>query len=119
VLLLALEDSDRRLQDRIRTLIPGEPIPGRLYYMTRIQQGGAVATIEAWLETLPSGVRGPARRVPRPRRLSWRSQSGPSCVTIFQRAAFGDKDHRAALAMQRINSEPALTGLGPRSMTCW
>jgi hypothetical protein len=59
VLLLALEDSDRRLQDRIRTLIPGEPIPGRLYNMTRIQQGRAVATIEAWLETLPSGCGAP------------------------------------------------------------
>jgi len=53
VLLLALEDSDRRLQDRIRTLISGEPIPSRLDCMTRIQQGLVVPTIEAWLETLP------------------------------------------------------------------
>jgi hypothetical protein len=52
VLLLALEDGDRRLQDRIRKLIPGEPIPPRLHYMTRIHQGLVVQTIEAWLETI-------------------------------------------------------------------
>jgi hypothetical protein len=40
-------------------------------------------------------------------------------VTIFQLAALGDEDHRAGLVMSRINSEPALTELGSRSMTCW
>jgi hypothetical protein len=54
VLLLALEDGDRRLQDRIRTLIPGEPIPARLDYMTRILPGMVVPTIEAWLATVPA-----------------------------------------------------------------
>lgn len=54
VLLLALEDGDRRLQDRIRTLIPSQPIPSRLNYMTRIEYPDlVVATIDAWLETLP------------------------------------------------------------------
>jgi hypothetical protein len=52
VLLLALEDGHRRLQDRIRQLIPDEPIPPELHYLTRIQPGFAVATIEAWLETI-------------------------------------------------------------------
>jgi hypothetical protein len=52
VLLLALEDGDRRLQDRIRKLIPGEPIPSLLHYMTRIQPGMVPATIEAWLATI-------------------------------------------------------------------
>ena len=52
VLLLALEDGDRRLQDRIRTLQPGEPIPARLHYMTRIGIGLVVPTIEAWLQTV-------------------------------------------------------------------
>jgi hypothetical protein len=51
VLLLALEDGDRRLQDRIRKLIPG-PIPPQLHYMTRVHQGLVVQTIEAWLETI-------------------------------------------------------------------
>ena len=49
VLLLAL-GGDRRLQDRIRTLQPGEPIPARLHYMTRIEHGLVVPTIEAWLQ---------------------------------------------------------------------
>lgn len=52
VLLLALEDGDRRLQDRIRKLIPGESIPPLLNYMTRIQPGMVVPTIEAWLATV-------------------------------------------------------------------
>jgi hypothetical protein len=52
VLLLALEDGDRRLQDRIRKLIPGESIPPLLHYMTRIQPGMVVLTIEAWLATI-------------------------------------------------------------------
>ena len=49
VFLLALEDGDRRLQDRIRKLIPGESIPPLLHYMTRIQPGMVAQTIEAWL----------------------------------------------------------------------
>lgn len=52
VLLLALEDGDRRLQDRVRKLIPGEAIPPLLNYMTRIQPGMVVPTIEAWLDTI-------------------------------------------------------------------
>lgn len=52
VLLLALEDGDRRLQDRARELLAGEPIPPLLSYMTRIEPGMVVDTIEAWLETL-------------------------------------------------------------------
>jgi RecA-family ATPase len=52
VLLLPLEDGDRRLQDRIRTLQPGDPIPWRLDYITRLVPGVVVPTIEARLETL-------------------------------------------------------------------
>jgi hypothetical protein len=52
VLLLALEDGDRRLQDRIRKLIPGAPIPPQLNYLTHIHQGLVVQTIEAWLEII-------------------------------------------------------------------
>jgi hypothetical protein len=54
VLLLALEDGDRRLQDRARKLLHGQPFPQRLDYMTRIEPGLVVATMEAWLETLPN-----------------------------------------------------------------
>jgi hypothetical protein len=55
VLLLALEDGDRRLQDRARELLADAPIPAALHYMTRIQPGTVVATIEEWLATLPDG----------------------------------------------------------------
>lgn len=52
VLLLALEDGDRRLQGRARELLQGDPIPPLLNHMTRIEPGYVVPTIEAWLETL-------------------------------------------------------------------
>jgi hypothetical protein len=51
VLYLALEDGDRRLQNRCKQLLNGAPIPERLDYITRLtQQGSVLATIEAWLE---------------------------------------------------------------------
>lgn len=49
VLLLALEDGDRRLQERARRLLDGRPIPRRLAYMTRVEPGLVVETIAAWL----------------------------------------------------------------------
>jgi hypothetical protein len=49
VLLLALEDGDRRLQDRCRRLLDGEHIPGRLDYVTDATPGQVLAVIEAWL----------------------------------------------------------------------
>jgi hypothetical protein len=52
VFLLALEDSDRRLQDRMRRLRPDKPIPKLLTYMTELH-GSAPDTIRAWLGTLP------------------------------------------------------------------
>lgn len=48
-LYLALEDGDRRLQDRCRTLLEGAPIPEAFDYMTTIEPGAALATIQAWL----------------------------------------------------------------------
>jgi len=52
VLLLALEDGDRRLQDRCRTLMPVRSIPAALHYMTRIEPGMVVQTIRKWLEDI-------------------------------------------------------------------
>lgn len=50
VLLLALEDGDRRLQERCRTLLgPGEPIPPLLDYLTVVQPPELLATIAEWL----------------------------------------------------------------------
>ena len=47
VLYLALEDGDRRLQERIRQLIPDEPISVDFAYTTRIEAGQVVHTIDA------------------------------------------------------------------------
>jgi hypothetical protein len=53
VLLLALEDGDRRLQDRARQLLgSGEKIPGRLHYLTRLEPNMLIPTMEAWLGTV-------------------------------------------------------------------
>lgn len=52
VLLLALEDGERRLQQRCRALLPkGQAIPQLFNYLIRIQPDTTVlATISAWLE---------------------------------------------------------------------
>jgi hypothetical protein len=50
VLLLALEDGDRRLQDRCRKLLLGDAIPKRFHYITRVMPGHLLDTIEAWLD---------------------------------------------------------------------
>lgn len=50
VLYLALEDSDRRLQDRCRQLLDGAPIPPKFEYLLRVASPGAVTpTIATWL----------------------------------------------------------------------
>jgi len=55
VLYLALEDGDRRLQQRCRVLLAeDEPIPDRLDYLTRIEPPGTVlTTVRAWLDAEP------------------------------------------------------------------
>lgn len=54
VLYLALEDGDRRMQDRCRVLLgDGVGIPEMFHYMTRILPGMAVPTIEAFLRLYP------------------------------------------------------------------
>jgi hypothetical protein len=53
VLYLALEDGDRRLQDRCRRLLAGDPIPEEFQYQTRIEPGRAADTIGAWLRWRP------------------------------------------------------------------
>ena len=52
-LYLALEDGDRRLQDRCRKLLDGQPIPERFHYLTRVETGRAVETVETWTEQHP------------------------------------------------------------------
>lgn len=53
VLYLALEDGDRRMQARCRTLLRGRPIPPTFDYLTTIQPGEVLATVKAWLERHP------------------------------------------------------------------
>ena len=61
VFYLALEDGDRRMQARCRTLLdheyrPAEPIPPRFQYKTEVRPGLLPATIAAWLDRYPSGL---------------------------------------------------------------
>jgi hypothetical protein len=48
VLYLALEDGDRRMQDRCRTLLNGRQIPAKFHYVTDCTH--PLMTIESWLE---------------------------------------------------------------------
>jgi hypothetical protein len=50
VFYLALEDGDRRLQDRCRKLLRGDSIPREFEYLLRLEQGRVVDTITAWLD---------------------------------------------------------------------
>jgi AAA domain/Transcriptional regulator, AbiEi antitoxin len=49
VLYLALEDGDRRLQDRCRRLLADDPIPPELEYQTRVEPGRVADTIATWV----------------------------------------------------------------------
>ncbi|MFJ4879350.1 AAA family ATPase [Streptomyces sp. NPDC088745] len=53
VLYLALEDGDRRMQDRCRTLLGDAPIPDLFHYMTDIRPGFIVHTLEAFMRRHP------------------------------------------------------------------
>lgn len=49
VLLLALEDGDRRLQTRMRAVNGDDPLPGNLDYLTDVTPQVLIPTITAWL----------------------------------------------------------------------
>ncbi|HEX9343412.1 MAG TPA: AAA family ATPase, partial [Actinomycetota bacterium] len=54
VLYLALEDSDRRMQDRCRALLgTDEPIPPLFHYLTVVEPGQLLATIDAFMTCHP------------------------------------------------------------------
>jgi hypothetical protein len=54
VFYLALEDGDRRMQDRCRALLgPGEEIPALFHYQTRIMPGMVLPTVNAWMRRHP------------------------------------------------------------------
>lgn len=49
VLLLALEDGDRRMQGRARKLLDGAPIPANLHYATDVTPAEVLELIDQWL----------------------------------------------------------------------
>jgi len=53
VLLLALEDGHRRMQERCRSLLAGDPIPAGLDYLTDLHPGTVVPTIAEWMGRHP------------------------------------------------------------------
>ncbi|MEV5506283.1 AAA family ATPase [Streptomyces orinoci] len=53
VLYLALEDGDRRMQDRCRTILAGAPIPERFHYITEVRPDMVLMTIAAFLHRYP------------------------------------------------------------------
>jgi hypothetical protein len=54
VLLLALEDSDRRMQSRLRKLQPQDPVwPRGLRYFTHVSPADVIPLIEEWLIGIP------------------------------------------------------------------
>lgn len=53
VFYLALEDGDRRMQDRCRTILNDGPIPTQFHYQTVIEPGFVCQTIEAFLHLYP------------------------------------------------------------------
>ncbi|MFF9625389.1 AAA family ATPase [Streptomyces griseosporeus] len=53
VLYLALEDGDRRMQDRCRKLLGDTPIPSRFHYLTQVQPNFVLSTIGAFLRRFP------------------------------------------------------------------
>jgi AAA domain len=50
VLYAALEDGDRRLQERCRRLLADDPIPPEFQYLTRVEPGRVADTIAAWVQ---------------------------------------------------------------------
>lgn len=54
VLYFGLEDGDRRMQDRARKLLKGDPIPTGFHYVTRPLKGSSVReTLEAFIDRQP------------------------------------------------------------------
>jgi hypothetical protein len=57
VLYLGLEDSERRIRDRMKAILQGRPVPDSLDYATewKTVDAGGIADIEAWIAAHPNG----------------------------------------------------------------
>jgi RecA-family ATPase len=53
VLYLALEDGDRRLQDRCRRLLGNDAIPPEFHYLTELESGRVADKISSWIAWHP------------------------------------------------------------------
>jgi hypothetical protein len=57
VLYLALEDGDRRMQSRCRTVLGGDEVPSRFEYNTKVRSFREIIdTMNFWLDDHPSGL---------------------------------------------------------------
>ncbi|TVL91938.1 AAA family ATPase [Streptomyces sp. SAJ15] len=56
VLYLAMEDGDRRMQDRCRTLLGDDPIPERFHYVTDVEPMLVRPLLDAFLDRYPDTV---------------------------------------------------------------
>ena len=99
VLYLALEDGDRRLQDRCRQLLAdGEPIPGHLRYILAVPPGQVLAVLRDALERYPGT------------RLVVLDTLGRIMPLPLQGETTYQRDYRVAVALKRIADErPGLT----------
>ena len=99
VLYLALEDGDRRLQDRCRQLLAErEPIPDRLRYILAVPPGEVLAVIRHALGRHPAT------------RLIVLDTLGRIMPLPFQGETTYQRDYRVAVALKRIADErPGLT----------
>jgi hypothetical protein len=99
VLYLALEDGDRRLQNRCRQLLAdGEPIPGRFRYILTVPPGQVLAVLADALGKHP-GIR-----------LVVIDTLGRIMPLPLQGETTYQRDYRVAVALKRIADEhPGLT----------
>jgi 5S rRNA maturation endonuclease (ribonuclease M5) len=104
VLLLALEDSDRRMQDRLRKLQPEDPVwPEGLTYFTKVEQGRVVELIGEWLVELP----------PRARPLVLLDTIGKVIPIAYQGESTYQRDYRFSSQLQAITQHrPGMALIG-------
>jgi hypothetical protein len=102
VLLLALEDGDRRLQERCRILLAdGTPIPEDLEYLTEIEPMTVLATIAAWLD----------RQRPEVAPLVILDTLGKVMPPALMGESAYQRDYRVGSALKRLTDARPGTGL--------
>jgi DnaB-like helicase N terminal domain/AAA domain/Transcriptional regulator, AbiEi antitoxin len=99
VLYLALEDGDRRIQDRCRTLLRGGPIPPTFEYVTVVEPGRILDTITVWL----------ARHAGQPPLVVLDTLGKVMPPALVGESSY-QRDYRVAAALKRIaDQQPGMT----------